>query len=210
MTKSRSVFIVLTGLILLASFSFTAFIRLAILAPDPHIPQADGIVVLTGGRDRINDAVALLTGGKGQRLLISGVHDKTSTADLVRIEPKLQQWIDCCVDLDRKATNTIGNAVETIHWAHEKGYASLIVVTSHYHMPRALQEFHAGDPRLQLIAYPVVPLGLDLDHWWSDSTTIRLLFGEWIKDHGARLRISLGLSGMGSEATSDNSERQDP
>ena len=115
--------------------------------------------------------------------------------------------MDCCVDLDRKATNTIGNAVETSHWAHEKGYVSLIVVTSHYHMPRALQEFHAEDPRLRLIPYPVVPVGLDLRHWWTDPTTIRLLFGEWIKYHGVRLRIALG---MGGDAMSDNGERQDP
>ncbi len=207
MNRRRSVFIVLTGLILLASLSLSAFIPLATLSPDPRIPQADGIVVLTGGRDRINDAVALLIEGKGKRLLISGVNDKTTTADLVRIEPKLHHWMDCCVDLDRKATNTIGNAAETSHWAHEKGYASLIVVTSHYHMPRALQEFHAEDPRLRLIPYPVVPVGLDLRHWWTDPTTIRLLFGEWIKYHGARLRIALG---MGGDAMSDNGERQDP
>ncbi len=210
MTRRRSVFIVLIALILLASLSFGAFIRLATLAPDPRTARADGIVVLTGGRDRINDAVSLLAEGKGKRLLISGVHDRTTTADLVRIEPRLQHWMECCVDLDRRATNTIGNAVYSTHWAHDKGYTSLIVVTSHYHMPRALQEFHTEDPRLQLIPYPVVPVGLDLHHWWSDAMTIRLLFAEWIKYHGARLRISLGLSSMGGEATPDNGERQDP
>jgi len=53
----------------------------------------------------------------------------------------------------------------------------------------------------------VVPVGLDLRHWWTDPTTIRLLFGEWIKYHGARLRIALS---MGGDAMSDNGERQDP
>jgi len=209
-TARRPVFIVLTGLLLLAILSFGAFVRLATLPPDPLIPQADGIVVLTGGRDRINDAVTLLIQGKGRSLLISGVNDRTTTADLVRIEPRLQQWLDCCVDLDRKATNTSSNAVETIHWAHDKGYTSLIVVTSHYHMPRALQEFRAEDPRLQLIAHPVVPGGLDLPRWWTDPLTIRLFFGEWIKYHGARLRIGLGLSGTGGDAISDNGEKLNP
>src|ERR1700726_2571190 len=34
---------------------------------------ADGIVALTGGPSRINDAVELLASGRGQRLLITGV-----------------------------------------------------------------------------------------------------------------------------------------
>ena len=46
----------------------------------PEKPKADAVVVLTGGTQRIDQAVNLLETGTGQRLLISGVHPDTSAA----------------------------------------------------------------------------------------------------------------------------------
>ena len=54
--------------------------------------------------------------------------------------PEHQRWFSCCVDLDHSAINTIGNAVETRRWVMARGFQSLIVVTSNFHMPRALAE----------------------------------------------------------------------
>lgn len=210
MSAKRAVLIIVMLVTVIAVPSFVSFVRLATALPAHPIAAADGIVVLTGGRDRIPDAVRLLMDNKGRRLLISGVNDRTSITDLVRIEPKLHDLMECCVDLGRKATNTVGNAIETAQWAREKGYQSLLIVTSHYHMPRALQQIHALAPTLTLTAYPVIPANLDIQHWWADPTTIRLLIGEWIKYHGARLRILLGLPGLGADPLSGNDERQDP
>ena len=42
--------------------------------------NADGIVALTGGPFRINDALDLLAAGRGKRLLISGVNPATRAA----------------------------------------------------------------------------------------------------------------------------------
>ena len=47
----------------------------------------DGIVALTGGADRINEAVDLLMRGRGARLLITGVHEKTTREELSRVHP---------------------------------------------------------------------------------------------------------------------------
>src|SRR3977135_2448669 len=44
--------------------------------------KADGIVVLTGGSSRVSDAMELLAGGYGKRLLISGVHPTNAASDL--------------------------------------------------------------------------------------------------------------------------------
>src|ERR1700723_1071587 len=46
--------------------------------------NADGIVVLTGGSSRVSDAMELLAGGYGKRLLISGVHPTNGTIDISR------------------------------------------------------------------------------------------------------------------------------
>jgi len=102
--------------------------------------NADGIVVLTGGSSRVSDAMELLAAGYGKRLLISGVHPTNAASDISRSLPDNQSLLRCCVDLDRSAVNTRSNAAETRRWAHERGFKSLIVVTSNYHMPRAIVE----------------------------------------------------------------------
>src|SRR5689334_20317248 len=75
--------------------------------------NADGIVVMTGGASRISDAIELLATGHGKRLLISGVHPTTSSAEIARNNPRYEGFVACCVDLDHSAINTVGNATET-------------------------------------------------------------------------------------------------
>ena len=108
--------------------------------------NADGIVVLTGGSSRVSDAMELLAGGYGKRLLISGVHPTNAASDISRSLPDNQSLLGCCVDLDRSAVNTRSNAAETRRWARERGFKSLIVVTSNYHMPRAIVELSHAMP----------------------------------------------------------------
>ncbi len=143
--------------------------------------RADAIVVLTGGDSRVTEAVRLLAAGRGQRLLISGVHPKTTKGMLRRINPEAERLFDCCIDLDRNALDTIGNADETRRWAAERGFRSVIVVTSSYHMPRGLVELRRALPDLELVPYPVVPQRLRLDAWWVHPGTLRLLASEFVK-----------------------------
>src|SRR5262249_26265695 len=49
--------------------------------------RADGIVVLTGGSSRVADAIELLSEGRGKRLLITGVHRATTSAEIKRLAP---------------------------------------------------------------------------------------------------------------------------
>src|SRR5437868_11434661 len=113
--------------------------------------RADGIVVLTGGSSRVPDAMELLAAGYGRRLLISGVHPTSTASDISRTLPENQSFMRCCVDLDRTAVSTRGNAAEARRWAAGRGFKSLIVVTSNYHMPRALVEFSHAMPEATLI-----------------------------------------------------------
>jgi uncharacterized SAM-binding protein YcdF (DUF218 family) len=153
--------------------------------------RADGIVVLTGGASRIVDAVDLLAAGRGKRLLISGVHPNTTPNELARVNPESEKFLTCCTDLGHEATNTIGNAVETGYWVREHKFGSLIVVTSGWHMPRALVEIEHELPDVKLIPYAVVSERMREEPWWSDAPTIRLLFVEYVKYVASLLRVRL-------------------
>jgi uncharacterized SAM-binding protein YcdF (DUF218 family) len=143
--------------------------------------NADGIVALTGGSSRVVDAIELLASGRGQRLLITGVHRATGPGELSRLAPEYQRIVRCCVDLDRSAVNTLGNAVETRRWTRERGFRSLIVVTSNYHMPRAIAELSHQLPGVSLIQFPVISDKLRTEPWWTSAGTARLLFSEYLK-----------------------------
>jgi uncharacterized SAM-binding protein YcdF (DUF218 family) len=149
--------------------------------------KADGIVVLTGGASRIEDAIDLLARGRGQRLLISGVNRMTTEREIARLRPEHEKIIACCVDLDRTAVNTITNATETRRWATERGFRSLIVVTSNYHMPRAMVELSHQLPDTALIEFPVV--SDQLKAGWAHAPTLRVLLTEYVKYVVAVARI---------------------
>jgi uncharacterized SAM-binding protein YcdF (DUF218 family) len=162
--------------------------------PEVEVPmrsKADGIVVLTGSRFRINDALELLAAGHGKRLLISGVYPATKLSEIAHMMPEFERWFVCCVDLDHMALNTIGNAVETKRWAREQRSQSLIVVTSNFHMPRALTEISHQLPDVRLVAYPVVSDRVRIDSWWSSPATARLLFMEYLKYMVASVRVRI-------------------
>jgi uncharacterized SAM-binding protein YcdF (DUF218 family) len=151
--------------------------------------KADGIVVLTGGASRIVDAIELLASGHGKRLLISGVHPSTTPEELTRVIPDFERLLGCCIDLGHQATNTIGNAVETARWVREKNFKSIIVVTSGWHMPRALIEIENELPEVQLVPYPVISERMRENAWWSDAPTVRLLLIEYVKYIASMIRV---------------------
>jgi uncharacterized SAM-binding protein YcdF (DUF218 family) len=151
---------------------------------------ADAIVALTGGASRIADAIELLASGRGQRLLISGANRTTSLHEISRLNPEFERWVRCCVDFDR-SLNTLGNAIEIKRWAEGRGFRSLIVVTSNYHMPRALAEIAHQLPQVTLLPFPVVTERLRLEPWWSNGATARLIFTEYVKLLFARVRMGL-------------------
>ena len=153
--------------------------------------NADGIVAMTGGASRIPDAIELLAAGHGKRLLISGVHRTTTLAEIARNNPRYESLVSCCVDLDHSAINTVGNAIETRRWARERGFTSLIVVTSAYHMPRTMAELELQMPDIALVPFPVVTEKLRNEPWWASGPTARLILSEYAKFVVAQLRMRI-------------------
>jgi len=152
------------------------------------VPRTDAIVVVTGGSQRIGDAISLLGAERGSRLLISGVNEKTGREELAKLNPSARELLACCVDLDYRARNTIGNAIETRRWQRKHGFRSLLVVTSNYHMPRTIAEFAHAMPGIRLVPHPVVTDQIDTGTWWNRWSTVKVLVPEYGKYIASRLR----------------------
>ena len=164
--------------------------KVSSVTPVSPMAVADGIVVWTGkGGDRLSHAGQLLKNGHGERLLVSGVNEALSDTDVYELLMLTPDEASCCVDLDYKALDTIGNAQETHHWLTSLGYEHIILVTSAYHMPRAQIEIGALSGRVRITPYAVSydPAG----SWWKDGLRRKRL----IREYGKLLLTYLRQSG---------------
>ena len=148
----------------------------------------DAIVVVTGGRQRLEAGLELLAAGKAKKLFISGVNERVDRDELLRAYGQLPENATCCIVLGHAADNTFGNARETADWMYEEGYRSLRLVTSWYHMRRSLLEFERAMPRVTMIANPVFAHHVDPERWWNWHGAPLLILGEYDKYLAAWVR----------------------
>jgi uncharacterized SAM-binding protein YcdF (DUF218 family) len=161
------------GLLILAA-GFVWFVAVAQEAGPPP-PHAGGIVVLTGGAERVETGLRLLANGQADLLLISGVAHAAALPELARRADLDAATLAPHVTLGRNATSTLGNAGETADWVQAHGISSLIVVTAGYHMPRALLELGRALPGVRLYPVRVQPPGM------REPGMLRLLAAEYVR-----------------------------
>jgi len=123
------------------------------MAPDPS--RTDAIVVLTGGRLRLEAGLDLLGAGRAQKLFVSGVNPHVDRIELMRVAGHAGEEDLNRIVIGHDADNTLGNARETAGWMQQEGYSSLRLVTSWYHMQRSLLEFQRAMPQTRIVAEPV-------------------------------------------------------
>ncbi len=180
---------------------FLAFVETISEMRQPELTAAaDGIVALTGGQNRLEAAADLFAGGKGARLLISGVNPSIDKKDLLKAVGGDPAKFSCCVDIDHEALETVGNAEQTAEWAKAHGFNEIILVTNNYHMPRSLLELKRAAPKVKFIPYPVVNSDLANWSWMTRPDTARVLFAEYLKYLGALSRavlpVPVSIGGM--------------
>ncbi len=123
--------------------------------PAATFGRADGIVVLTGGAERVEEGLRLLFEDRAAHLLISGIGGKAELSAIAHGSGIDTAPLADRVRLGREAMSTHGNARETASWVNEYRIRSLIVVTAWFHMPRALSELHRMLPDVVLLPEPV-------------------------------------------------------
>lgn len=212
MKKSTRILSALIALALGAfAFGFVIFATLSTREThDYRTLTGDGIVVLTGGQDRIQAAAQLLSEKRAKRLLISGVNKNTNRADLLLLSGLDKQTFQCCVDVGYEARNTAGNAYETRAWAAQHKFHRVIVVTSAYHMPRSLMELGRVMPETELVPFSVMPDTLRANRWWLHQTTARILFSEYLKflPSAARFAASRAFGQLGDPDSAENAHAE--
>ncbi len=176
---------VVAGLWIGGLFWFAAQISYPGPAPED---RTDAIVVLTGGSERLDTGLRLLTEGYAGKVFISGVARGVDLATLLRIARRRPESLACCIAIGYRADDTAGNARETSDWMREQGYTSLRLVTASYHMPRSLLEFHRAMAETVIVPHPVFPPQFKHDQWWLWPGTASLLTSEYSKYLLARLR----------------------
>ncbi len=187
MRRRRRLLWLVPILLALWCIGFLAFVADLPDAPDAPGEKTDAIVALTGGAQRVAEAVRLLADGKGQRLLVTGVHDDVVLAEIVALlpegtaTPEVTASIECCVDLGYVARDTAGNARETEAWMREHEFTSLRLVTADYHMPRSLYLMRCAMPEATILAHPVFPDSTAGRGWFENADAFAIAAGEFVK-----------------------------
>ena len=158
--------------------------------------ESTNIVILTGGANRIKDGLKIIENFKNSKIinykiLVSGTGmGFTKNSLKKKLGPNFNsQLIQCCIDLDDVSKNTLTNASETFKWTIRNNIKEFILITSNYHMPRAVLEFKNVMPNLEIYTYAITPTKHNIENWLSSYQTFSLVFTEYCKFIIAGLRI---------------------
>lgn len=127
---------------------------------DDRAMRTYGVVGYNDNVDRLIAARDVLARGQARKALLSGGDANPAEQGLVEAQVLARQLQDWGIDPGRLVVedvsrNTRENAVESAKIARREGWQSVLVITSAFHMPRALGCFRA-------VGLPVDTLAVDL------------------------------------------------
>lgn len=141
--------------------------------------KADAIVVLAGGKGRVDEGIRLFRAGRATYLFLIGVDPAVRKSDLYRPQPG-----DPSPDrviLEKTSRNTLENAIYGRDVILSQQVRSVLLITSRYHMKRSAILFRNALPKdLAIYPYPVDSINLK-EAWWNHGGSFHLLFSEFYK-----------------------------
>jgi uncharacterized SAM-binding protein YcdF (DUF218 family) len=141
--------------------------------------KADAIVVLAGGKGRVDEGVRLYREKKGDWLFFIGVDPSVRKSDLYI--PRRGDPSPDGVILEKASRNTLENAIYGRDVIMKKDVRSILLITSRYHMKRASILLRNALPKdVAIYPYPVDTINLK-EAWWSHVGSFHLLFNEFYK-----------------------------
>ena len=141
--------------------------------------KADAIVVLAGGKGRVDEGVRLFRESRADFLFLIGVDPTVRKSDLYR--PRHGDPSSENVILEKISRNTVENSIFGRNAIVQSGAHSILLITSRYHLKRASKLFRNSLPKnITIIPYPVDTVNLK-ESWWSHGGSFQLLFREFYK-----------------------------
>ena len=141
--------------------------------------KADAIVVLAGGKGRVEEGVRLYRESRAKYLFFVGVDPSVRKSDLYRPNPGDPSTEN--VILEKSSRNTLENSIFGRDVIVSSGVHSVLLITSRYHLKRASILFRNSLPKdITIIPYPVDTVNLK-ESWWNHGGSFQLLFREFYK-----------------------------
>jgi uncharacterized SAM-binding protein YcdF (DUF218 family) len=129
---------------------------LSLRLPVPTAGPADAVIVLSGGAGRIAEGYRAWSSGAGRDFCILGAGRGVKPDRLLPQEVSLPQEALSRIHVEGWSENTLENAFSAKALAERRGYSSMILVTSDYHVPRAYLAFRRVlPPEISLSVIPV-------------------------------------------------------
>lgn len=166
--------------ILLVWVAGFAWFTIALPGPAPigsSGTKTDAVVVPTGGAGRIQRGLEVLGSDRSGQLLVSGVDPEVKSDEFAAQFDVPMRMMECCVTLGQAAVDTRSNAAETAAWIEGRGYRSVRLVTTDWHMWRAAGELrHALPDEINIV-----------EDATRSEPSLRILFLEYHKLLASRL-----------------------
>lgn len=144
-----------------------------------HSRKADAIVVLAGGKGRVEEGVRLFRESRAKYLFFIGVDPSVRKRDLYR--PRSGDPSPEKVLLENSSRNTLENSIFGRDLLLQYDVRSVILITSRYHLKRSSILFRNSLPKdIAIYPYPVDSKNLK-ESWWSHGGSFQLLFREFYK-----------------------------
>ena len=176
--------LLLSGLLALSVFTITVG---HFLTAVDALPQADAIVVLGGGVDRVQHAVGLFNEGCAPVVVFSGgisLKDAGLACSSAQLSLEAAQQLGLPTNatiIADGAQSTYDEAVNIRRLAQQQRWHSLIVVTDLFHTRRAARTFRALLPDTTIYLSAAPDPSVDASRWWQTEEGLVAVFNEVIK-----------------------------
>ena len=129
------------------------FLWFAMLLPQPAgLQKTDGIIALTGGAGRIPRAIEMLRTARAGKLLVAGVASEVRPQEFEAEYGVSPALMACCITLGFDSVDTRSNALEAARWIAAQHISSVRLVTTDWHMRRAIFDLaHAAQAELRIV-----------------------------------------------------------
>ena len=171
----------LAGVVMLTGFALIDYSKSFDRYQQLETDQVDAIVVLTGGVGRLSRALQLFSEIQAEFLLISGVEEAASLESIFPAEA-LSAIDNDRIVLEKTSQSTHENALYAREIMVQRQVHKILLVTSNYHLRRALFIFQQVFPgNIEIVPYAVESDTFHLKGWWRHPRSLRLAVQECLK-----------------------------